>query len=294
MALESQPGESVDMAYVDSGDSSAPHTLLLLHGLFDQGGTWRFLLPHFDERFRLIAPDLIGSGHSDKPRLESVPPAERYTIGMHAGHLRELVRGLDLKDVILVGNSLGGAIALWLVCTAWPQGPRVRGLVLIDAAAYPQELPGHIREAAGRAGALLENRLVRCLALRLGIVERVVRSVLRNVYFDHDKIPPELVEDAIEVIRSDNGAYAARLAAQNVVPPDASTFPEKYRQIDCPTLIVWGREDSITSPLCALRLEADIPGARLHVFDECGHAPQLEYPLETAVLIRDWVLHSLR
>ena len=129
VTLDAGPGEPAQMAFTDSGDASAPHTLLLLHGLLDQASTWRLLLPHFDEPFRLIAPDLIGSGFSDKPRLESVPQSERYTVDMHARHLRELAQRLELRDVILVGNSLGGAIALWLLCTAWPQGPGVRGLV---------------------------------------------------------------------------------------------------------------------------------------------------------------------
>ena len=70
---------------------------------------------------------------------------------------------------------------------------------------------------------------------------------------------------------------------------DIATFPDRYGDIDVPVLIVWGREDRIVPALFGLLFEAEIPGSTLHVFDDCGHAPHLEYPVETAVLLRDWM-----
>ena len=83
------------------------------------------------------------------------------------------------------------------------------------------------------------------------------------------------------------------MTARNLVPSDINTFPQKYGTIRLPTLIVWGKEDRIIPALNALRLEADLPLAKLHVFDQCGHAPHLEYPEETAVVVRDWIRYNL-
>ena len=83
--------------------------------------------------------------------------------------------------------------------------------------------------------------------------------------------------------------YLEQLAARNLIPRDMTSFPDHYRHIDAPTLILWGRDDRIVPPLFALLFEEEIPGSTLHVFDECGHASHLELPVETAVVIRDWI-----
>lgn len=289
-------GDRPEMAYTDSGNRSAGRTdycLLLLHGLLDHRGTWSLLLPHFDERFRCIAPDLIGSGRSSKPALADTPERQRYSLTMQAAYLREFVRRLGVEEIILVGHSLGGGLALTLACSEWPDGPRVRGLVLIAAAAYPQPMPGYLDELVGRPGRLLLIPAVQRLLFRTGVVQRLVRLTHRRMFHDPDKIPEGHDEAAIDILRSKGIFYALRESARNAVPEDVDSFPERYRQISCPTLVIWGKEDRVVPALNALRLEADIPGARLHVFDECGHLPHLEYPHESAAVIRDWARYQL-
>jgi pimeloyl-ACP methyl ester carboxylesterase len=113
------------------------------------------------------------------------------------------------------------------------------------------------------------------------------------MFHDPDKIPEGHDEAAIDILRSKGIFYALRESARNAVPEDVDSFPERYRQLSCPTLVIWGKEDRVVPALNALRLEADIPGARLHVFDECGHLPHLEYPHESAAVIRDWARYQL-
>jgi len=283
------------MQYVEQGSPDAEYTLLLLHGLFDHKGTWGPMRAHLDGRFRLIAPDLIGFGRSCKPRLASLPVGERYTVDMHAAYLRQFAAHLGLDNIVLVGNSLGGGVALRLTCTEWsePSSPTVRGLVLIDAAGYAQTIPGYIEEMAGLPGALLASRLGHWLGFKLGIVPAVVRRTAGHVFHDASRMAPEVVEEGIDILRDRDTVRAYRLAARNLVPDDIQTFPERYRDITCPTLIVWGQDDRIVPALFALMFDADIPGSRLHVFEECGHAPHIEYAAETAVLVRDWARHNL-
>ena len=286
-------GHPIEMAYVDTAGDSAEYTILLLHGLFDHKATWQYVMPHFDARFRSIAPDLVGSGYSSKPRFDGEPVDERYSVSMVAAFVRRFIAALSLDNLILVGSSLGGGIALKLLLEEWTRGPTIRGLVLIGAAGYPQLLPGYIQLAGSWPAGLLANRLLRRAARELGILSAIVRSTFRQVFFDPKKIPAELEAAALEVLCLNGTASAYRWAARNVVPPDLGTFRGRYREITCPTLIIWGREDRIIPPLSALLFETDIQGSKLHVFDECGHAPHLEYPEETAIAIRDWARYSL-
>ena len=105
--------DQVEMAYIDNGGGGDQPPLVLLHGIFDNKATWFRLAAHLSGR-RIIAPDLIGHGHSSKPTFATRPAHERYSPDMQVGYLAAFITALDLDDVILVGNSLGGGLALRL------------------------------------------------------------------------------------------------------------------------------------------------------------------------------------
>lgn len=278
------------MAYTEAGDPNAEFSLLLLHGLFDHRGTWSYVTPHLAAAgFRVIAPDLVGFGASSRPLLRDLPAHERYSIDTQVGFLRTFIRQLHLDDLVLVGNSLGGGAALRMLCTPWPTAPRIRALVLENAVGHDQTLPPYIQLLASVPGRLLLHPWIQPLALATGIARFVTRRTFRQAFHDPGKIPPELLDAAVELLRTPNTLYAYSQSARNLIPRDMASFPDHYRHIDAPTLILWGRDDRIVPPLFALLFEEEIPGSTLHVFDECGHAPHLELPVETAVVIRDWM-----
>ena len=136
--------DQVEMAYIDNGGGEDQPPLVLLHGIFDNKATW-FRLAARLPGHRIIAPDLIGHGHSSKPTFAAHPAHERYSPDMQAGYLAAFIAALDLDDAILVGNSLGGGLALRLYLDFPALAAKVRGLVLIDAAGYPHKLPMHVR-----------------------------------------------------------------------------------------------------------------------------------------------------
>ena len=76
--LPDYPAKDLEIAYLDNHNTTGSSTLLLLHGLFDHKGTWSCLFPHLSRHFRLLAPDLIGFGHSSKPLLKHLPDSYRY------------------------------------------------------------------------------------------------------------------------------------------------------------------------------------------------------------------------
>ena len=286
------------MACTDNGNLSADCTLLMLHGLFDHKETWELMQPFLGERFRTVALDLVGFGESSRPRFRSLPEKERYSLDRLAAYVAEFIRARDLDRLVVVGNSLGGAIALRLACSdprerPWAEGLDLRGLVLISAAGYPQPLPGHVPLLAGKPGALLLNPALHRLAVAGGLVRRFVRATYARILQDRSRIPERLVDRAVEYFAVPGTPFSYRMTVRNLIPPDIDTFTDRYAGMPLPALIVWGRQDRIVPALNALRLEADLPAAKLHVFDDCGHAPQLEYPEETAAVIRDWIGSSI-
>jgi pimeloyl-ACP methyl ester carboxylesterase len=287
-------GRPIHMAYLEAGDPEAALHVLLLHGLFDHKSTWRGLAAQLaGAGYHVVAPDLIGFGYSSKPGFASRPPSQRYSVDAQVGFLRAFLQRLGLDDLVLLGNSIGGGIALRSLCTPWPEPPRVRGLVLEDAAGYAQTLPIHLRLLAEWPGRLLLIPVLRSALLKTGLDRALTRSVFRNVFYDRSRIPDDLVDQAVALLREPNILYSYRTAARNLIPDDMATFPERYRDIEAPTLIMWGREDRLVPPLFGLRFESEIPGARLHVFDECGHAPHLELPVETGAVVRDWLRRNV-
>ena len=207
---------------------------------------------------------------------------------MHAEYLVHFIRQKGLDNLILVGNSLGGGIALYLALQFPELQCRTRGLVLIDAAAYPQQLPGYIHDLGGWLGTLMNNPLLHWLAFRTGLVSRVVQKSFEHAFYDRHRITPELKSTILEILKSRNIFYAYKTAVQNLVPAGHQEVVNKFAQITCPTLLIWGREDRIIPVLSALRFKEDIPHANLHIIEQCGHSPQLEHPEQVARLIETW------
>ena len=171
-------------------------TFLLIHGLFDSKACWRSLCSQLHPRYRVVVPDLVGFGDSSKPLLQEQPEEWRYSVSMFAHHLQSLIRELDLHRLVLVGNSLGGAIALEVLSAAGRCRARIGGLVLIAAAGYPQPLPGNIRQLAGPVGPLLRRKPIRHLLGRAGITQYFIERTFARTFHKTSRIPPESVAES--------------------------------------------------------------------------------------------------
>ena len=280
--------DQVEMAYIDNGGSGDHPPLVLLHGIFDNKATW-FRLAARLPGHRIIAPDLIGHGHSSKPTFAAHPAHERYSPDMQAGYLAAFITALDLDDAILVGNSLGGGLALRLYLDFPALAAKVRGLVLIDAAGYPHKLPVHVRSLGSYPGKLLAHAPLHTLARTCGLLRLATWRTFRRCFHDRGKIPPELAIVARAALETPNAAYAYHYSARNLIPPDIATFHQRFGAITCPTLVLWGQQDRILPVRSAQLFAAALPRADLRVFPNCGHAPHLEYPAETADCIEQWI-----
>ena len=191
------------------------------------------------------------------------------------------IRGRNLEDAVLIGNSLGGAVALMTNIQLREEPPgRIQGLVLIASAGYPQKLPWFVRlprtPVLNRLGGLLPPRLITGL-------------VLRKCFYDKAKITEEMIDTYAYNGSLPGAAEALRQTARQIIPPDMEAIIARYQTVRAPTLIIWGEQDEVVPLESGRNFHRDIPGSRLVILPRCGHLPQEEEPLETRRVLQNFL-----
>lgn len=252
----------------DQGRRDDPEPILLLHGTSASLHTWEGWVQELAPQRRVISLDLPGFG------LTGPFPDGDYRVGHYTKFLLALLDHLQVKRVVLVGNSFGGQLA-WRFALAHPE--RSARLVLVDAAGYPrnsESVPIGFRLAGIPALAPLMSRL-----LPRGMIE----SSVRNVYGDPDKVEDDLVERYYQLTLREGNRQALR---QRFAQAPSGELHERIGELQLPTLIIWGARDRLIPPDNAARFAADIEGSQRVLFNDLGHVPQEEDARRTvAVLI---------
>jgi len=250
-------------------------TFLLLHGYGASTFMWRHWTPLLGRRGHVVAIDMKGFGRAPRP------DDDRYAPEHQAELVARLVAAHDLWNLTLVGHSLGGGVALLTALALQDEGGgRLRRLVVVAGAAYDQKLPPFARLAGyPRASAL---------AFRALGAPRVVRAVLRSVVHDPARVDDEQVRGYAEPLGTRDAVRALIAAARQIRPQELERVTARYRSLDVPTLILWGREDRVVPLWVGQRLARDLPDARLHVFDRCGHLPAEELPDESWAVLESF------
>ncbi|MFT3765247.1 MAG: alpha/beta fold hydrolase [Minicystis sp.] len=239
------------LRYLDVGQGPP---VVLIHGFASSLETWELLVPQLSKTHRVIAVDLKGFGWSDRPEGDYSPSAQ-------ANHVLQLLDKLGVERAAFVAHSWGSSVTLALALNA-PQ--RVSRIALYDAWVYEEQLPSTF------------------LMARASVVGEVLFSLfydqrpderLSLAFYNKDIINEKLVED-VEKSLERPGTGAAQLAAVR-----GQRFTEqqaKYRTINKQVLLLWGREDVVTTLAFGERLSRDLPHAHLVVYPRCGHFPMLE------------------
>jgi pimeloyl-ACP methyl ester carboxylesterase len=249
--------------------------ILCLHGLGANTFTWRYFIDPFSRHNKLILIDLKGFGRSAKPE------DERYSIHDHADAVYEMIIENDWRKLTLVGNSYGGALALLLAGRLEESEPsRLSRLVLIDAGAYKEYLPGYVR--------LVRTFLGKPIAFLLP-ARLTARFVLSFAFYNKEKISEEQIT-AYAGPLADPGTRTALLhTVRQCIPSDVDELVAKFKDISVPTLILWGRHDKIIPLKVAELLSQALPNSVLEVFEETGHIPQEEQPEKTIARISEFL-----
>src|SRR5664279_131776 len=248
------------VAYRQAG--SGP-VLVLIHGITADSSTWRRVMPYLARRFTVIAPDLIGHGHSAKPKGD-------YSLGAHASSVRDLLLALGHDRASFLGHSLGGGIAMQ-ISYQFPE--RCERLVLLDSGGLGRDVSlllaaSRLLEVGRMAGALLRR-----VGLRAGTdIEEIARG---------------------HATLSDRETRAAFLhTLRSVVEPGGqrvNAANRLYLAEHVPLLLMWGEQDSLIPVAHGRATHEQLPGSRLEVFAHSGHFPQLDEPERFIDVLIDFI-----
>ncbi len=248
--------------------------MLLVHGIGRSLEDWDEQHDLLSDRHRVISVDLPGFGWSD--RLPHATTLERLAAWL-AAFLDELgVR----TPVHLIGNSLGGAVAM----TFAAQHPdRVRDLVLVSSAGFGQEVTLALRLLALRPFTRLLIKPSRTRAAR----------TVRGIFHDPAFVTDERIDHAHELARRPRDAMleTARLLGgfRGVREPWRTELLARMAGLDAPILVVWGSKDLILPAVHLEAAKAALPRVRTHLFEDTGHMPQIEQAERFAELVeRFW------
>lgn len=269
--------DGLPMHYLEAGDGD---TVVFIHGSFGSVNDFSLsLFPHLKNTFRAVAFDRPGHGYSARPRGISM------TLEDHAASLHSFFKTLKISRPVVVGHSLGAAIALHYAL-AYPGS--ARGLVLLSPYVKPWEGPTNpIHTAAGVpiAGFFYLN----CLVPLLGVLMK--DGIARKV-FSPDEPPADYaaVSSALAMRPSHFGANAEDIRNfRSVLRPNW----ERYREIRIPVTIVTGDKDEI-APLerHSRYLAQEISGAELRILPGTGHQPSFIHPDEILNAVHDMLEKS--
>ena len=271
------PSEFLDLQgqlvhYRDEGPKADPAPIVLLHGTSASLHTWEGWARALRGQRRVISLDLPAFGLTGP--FAGPYAGQTYTGAHYARFVLDVLDKLAVPRFVLAGNSLGGEVA-WRIAVAAPQ--RVAALVLVDSAGYAVE-GGTIPLGWQIARLPVLGHVLEHLLPRPFIVQG-----LAAVYADPKRITEATVDRYYELtLRAGNRAALV----QRAQTWSRSEGVAKVSGVGAPTLVLWGGRDAVLPPALAQRFIADIPGARLQVFDDLGHVPQEEDPARTVAVVK--------
>ncbi|MGW0085212.1 alpha/beta fold hydrolase [Streptomyces sp. NPDC003393] len=252
--------------------------VLLIHGIGDSSDTWRDIMPGLAKSHRVIAPDLLGHGHSDKPRAD-------YSLAAYANGMRDLLSVLGVERATIVGHSLGGAVAMQF---AYQFPERCERLVLVGTGGISRHVTPLLR-AASLPGAELVLQMLQLPTMRwqVGVAVKALQWLRTDLAVD----APDLlrVVDALPDATSRN-AFVRTLRAVVDWRGQVGTMLDRcYLAQGMPTMLIWGGRDRVVPALHAGLGHVSMPGSRLEIFEEAGHFPFRSDPDRFLSVLRDFI-----
>jgi 2-hydroxy-6-oxonona-2,4-dienedioate hydrolase len=243
--------QEADYTYLEKG-SGQP--IVILHGLMGGLSNFSGVTDYFPENgYRVIIPEL--------PIYDL--PLKKTTVKAFAEYLHGFLEFKKLKDVILLGNSLGGHISL-VFSKTYPE--LVKGLVL-----------------TGSSG-LYENSMGESYPKR-GNYE-YIKNKSEEVFFDPAVATKEIVDEVFETVNDRNKLIKTLAIAKSAIRHNMS---KDLPSMHTPTCLIWGKNDVVTPPDVADEFNNLLPDANLFWLDKCGHAPMMEHPVAFNQILHSWL-----
>lgn len=252
-------------------------SMLLLHGAGESGADWLWVLPQLAARYQVVAPDL-------PVRMRTTRPGEGIRPAQFAEFVGEFLDTLQMPQAVVVGNSLGGLIAIRFAL-AHPE--RVLALVLVDSIGLGQEINPTIQWIISPGG----NEMSMSWAVTTpGVLSRAWMRA--GLYFARpNRAPNEWIEEQQSLALLPGVMQAWGVSLRFVVGPagQQEVMLDQLGGLTMPTLLVWGERDGVV-PHCHARHALErLPHGRFRLIADCGHLPQVEQPEEFVRAVRDFL-----
>ncbi|MGY5150154.1 MAG: alpha/beta fold hydrolase [Candidatus Nitrosopumilus sp. bin_68KS] len=235
--------------YLESGDSQK--TLVLVHGLGASSERWAKVIPIFAKHYRVLVPDLIGFGYSDKPLVD-------YTPQYFSDFLSKFFSLTNTKSASIIGSSLGGQVSAEFTLS-YPQ--KVEKLILSS--------PAGVMEHSTPA---LDAYIMAALYPN----EVNAKKAFELMESSGEEVPEDLVNGFVERMKLPN----AKLAFMSTILglKNSKLVSSKLESIVSPTLLIWGVDDPVIPIEYADIFTSKIPNCQLFKMERCGHTPYVQDP----------------
>ncbi len=250
------------------GNGSQP--MLFAHGFGCDQNMWRFITPHFEKDYQIVLFDYVGSGGSD---LKAYDPDRYGKLDGYAEDVLDVVRALDLRDVIFVGHSVSSMIG---VLAANQEPDRFEKLIMIGPS------PRYINDEPYVGG--FEQKDIEGLFEMMdhnfiGWANFLAPAIMKN----GDR--PELGAELTESFCSTDPVIARRFAAATFLADNRSDLA----QVTVPSLILQCSDDMVAPREVGEYLRKELPDSTLRVMNAVGHCPHMSDPDETVTLIKEYL-----
>jgi haloalkane dehalogenase len=261
------------MHYVDEG-SGPP--VVLVHGTPTWSFEYRHVIRAVADHNRVIAPDHLGFGLSERPRAAS------YTPEAHAARLREFVDGLRLDRFDLVVHDYGGPIGLPLALDG-----RVTRLVILNSWMWPFDDDPEMAKRARFAQSALGRWMYRHLNASL-------RMIMPSAYASRSRLTSAIHRQYLEPFRNKDDRVLVLWALARALLGSSAFYRSLHERAGAlrliPTTIIWGLKDSAFRPRQLERWRSLLPDANVLSLDHAGHWPHEEAPAEVAEAIAEFLM----
>lgn len=255
----------VDGLEIHYQQAGAGPDLLLLHGIGASTFTWRLLIPHLIDQFRVTAVDLPGFGASTKD------PTRDHGLEAQSQALIELMDQLKIRRASLVGSSMGGAISLWMAKT-YPE--RIEKVIVLAPAVHPRLLPLNLA---------IFSKFVHP-STRMLLTRPLFRQILKRVLTKEELISDETIGAYLRPY-AESGAAAQTFMKATKVLSDRR-LPDALRGIQAPVHILYGDNDLMVPRGVIESLQQVLPNATLQTHPQAGHHPHEDEPAWVASQIK--------
>ncbi|HTQ26577.1 MAG TPA: alpha/beta hydrolase [Puia sp.] len=236
--------------FIEEGEGEP---LILLHGLFGALSNFKDLIGYFRHHYQVVVPML--------PLFEL--DLLHSTVGGLEKFVHKFIEHRDYKNLHLLGNSLGGHVAL-LHVLKHPE--RIKSIILTGSSGLFESGMGDTYPKRGDYG--------------------YIRKKTEMTFYNPDIASKELVDEVYEIVNNRLKALKIISLAKSAI---RNNLGEELNQIKQPTLLIWGSNDTITPPFVGREFQRLIPNSELYFIDKCGHAPMMEVPDEFNAILHKFL-----